>query len=73
MVKNKIEEKVYVLKRDQMMLVFDGKELSDEKTLISYEISREDTLYLLPRGSKMQSNEPQSVDDRKGSKCCSIL
>ena len=73
-VKNKIEEKVCVLNRDQMMLVFDGKELSDEKTLTSYEIKREDTLHLLPKGNKIASNEPSSPKNETESKCCcSIL
>ena len=74
-VKNKIEEKVCVLSRDQMMLVFEGNELSDERSLISYDIKREDTLHLLLKGSKIQSNEFPSAQKENESKpcCCSIL
>ncbi|KAI6657418.1 Polyubiquitin-B [Oopsacas minuta] len=72
-VKNKIEEKIYIINSDQMMLVFDGKELSDEKSLAFYGIKREDTLHLVPRGRNGTSQGSGHTQKKREKMICTIL
>ena len=75
--KNKIEEKMPLITRNQMLLVFEGTELKDENTLDSYQIKKESTLSLIPKSESAPKQETHSDTavgkERDGTKCCVIL
>ncbi|KAI6657417.1 hypothetical protein LOD99_165 [Oopsacas minuta] len=60
-VKNKIEDKIGISK-DEMILVFNDNDMSDERSLRSYGLKREDTMHLVPkRNIKAESSRTQAT------------